>query len=54
LLTSIEREGRYLVPRGDTRFQAKDKIRGFARLSNVPELNRIFGFGKDVVRVMKV
>ncbi len=53
LLTSIEREGRYLVPRGDTIFEPGDRIRGFARPSNIDELNRTFGFDHPVVKIMR-
>lgn len=43
LLTSIERDGRFIVPRGDTVIQAQDRIHGFARPSNTDELKDIFG-----------
>jgi cell volume regulation protein A len=43
VLTSLEREGRYLVPAGNTRFAAKDRIRAFARPSSLPSLQEAFG-----------
>lgn len=43
LLTSVERGGRYLIPRGDTEFFQGDKIWGLTRPSNVAILQGIFG-----------
>lgn len=43
LLTSLEREQRHLVPRGDTILAPGDKIRGLARSSNVESLKILFG-----------
>lgn len=43
LLTSLERQDRYLVPRGDTVFQAGDRIWALARPSNIDALIKIFG-----------
>lgn len=48
LLTRIEREGRFLVPRGDTRLVAGDKISGLARPSNLSPLEELFGDAKGV------
>ncbi len=43
LLTSVKRDGRYLVPRGDTMLAAGDRVWGFARPSNLEFLRRLFG-----------
>lgn len=43
LLTSLQREGRYLVPRGDTVITAGDKVWGLARPSNIESLRELFG-----------
>jgi potassium/hydrogen antiporter len=43
VLTSLERHGRYLVPSGDTRFAANDRIRAFARPSSLDTLRQTFG-----------
>jgi potassium/hydrogen antiporter len=43
VLTSIEREGRYIVPEGETRFAAKDRIQAFARPSSIETLRATFG-----------
>lgn len=43
LLTSIKRDGRFIVPRGDTVIQARDKIHGLARPSNMEDLKALFG-----------
>jgi cell volume regulation protein A len=48
LLTSLERDGRFLVPQGNTTFQAGDLIRGFARNSNLADLNLMFGQAKEI------
>lgn len=48
LLTSIRREGRFLVPKGDTIIQGGDRIRGLARPSNFPELENVFGSVKVI------
>lgn len=43
LLTSLERDGRYLVPQGKSVLLAGDKVKGFARPSNIVDLKTIFG-----------
>ncbi len=43
VLTSVAREGRYLVPTGETRFVANDRIRAFGRPSNIDVLRETFG-----------
>lgn len=43
VLVSIERKGRYLVPSGETRFLAQDRIRAFARPSSLDTLRQTFG-----------
>ena len=43
VLTSIERDGRFIVPEGQTRFAAKDRIRAFARPSSIAALHETFG-----------
>ena len=48
LLTRIEREGRFLVPRGDTRLAAGDKVSGLARPSNLIPLQELFGEARGV------
>ncbi len=46
LFTSIERDGRYVVPRGNTVFSAGDRILGLARPPQVEALKEIFGAAK--------
>lgn len=48
LLTSLERDERYLVPRGTTVFEAGDKVWGLARPSNLDALAAAFGEAKVV------
>lgn len=48
LLTSIEREDRFLIPRGDTVLAKGDKISGLARPSNIEALKELFGNAKTV------
>jgi cell volume regulation protein A len=43
VLTSLERDGRYIVPAGETRFSASDRILAFARPSNIHMLRETFG-----------
>lgn len=43
VLTSIERDGRFIVPEGQTRFVANDRIRAFARPSGIAALHETFG-----------
>jgi cell volume regulation protein A len=43
VLTSLEREGRFLVPAGSTRFAADDRIRALARPSSIEALRETFG-----------
>ncbi len=43
ILTSIERDDRFLIPRGDTLIEAGDRIFGLARESNLSGLRDIFG-----------
>jgi potassium/hydrogen antiporter len=43
LLTSLERDGRYLVPEGKTFLLAGDRVKGFARPNQIGELKTIFG-----------
>lgn len=43
VLTSLERAGRYMVPDGQTQFVANDRIRAFARPSNIAMLRETFG-----------
>lgn len=43
VLTSLERGGRFVVPAGNTRFAAKDRIRAFARPSSLASLRDAFG-----------
>lgn len=43
VLTSLEREGRYSVPAGDTRFHVRDRVLAFARPSNLATLRETFG-----------
>lgn len=43
ILTSIEREGRYLIPKGNTVMHAGDKISALVRPSNLDSLKEIFG-----------
>lgn len=49
LLTSLEREDRYMVPRGDTVFAAGDRVQGLARPSNVEALRELFGVARAVL-----
>lgn len=46
LLTSLQREQRFLVPKGDTVVAAGDRIWGLARPSNVEDLQLLFGKAK--------
>jgi cell volume regulation protein A len=46
VLTSLQRDGGGLVPRGDTVFKGGDRIRAFARASNVGTLSETFGVAK--------
>lgn len=46
VLTSIERGGRFIVPEGQTRFAARDRIRAFARPSSIETLRTTFGNAK--------
>lgn len=48
LLTSIEREDRFLIPRGDTILFAGDKISGLARPSSLESLEEVFGDARAV------
>lgn len=48
VLTSVERDGRYLVPEGQTRFAAGDRIQAFARPSNLAALQETFGEARIV------
>jgi cell volume regulation protein A len=48
VLTSVERDGRYLVPEGQTRFAAGDRIQAFARPSNLAALRETFGEARVV------
>ena len=48
VLTSLEREGRYLVPEGQTRFAAGDRLQAFARPSNLAALRETFGEARIV------
>lgn len=48
LLTSLERNHRYLVPRGDTVILPKDKIWALARPSNLDVLRELFGDARVV------
>lgn len=43
LFTILEREGRFFVPEGKSVLVAGDRMRGFARPSNIEELRTIFG-----------
>lgn len=43
VLTSVERDGRYLVPEGQTRFAAGDRFQAFARPSSLEALRETFG-----------
>lgn len=45
LLTSLEREGRFVVPRGDTVFEAGDQIRCLVEPKDIQELRSIFEKG---------
>ncbi|MCM2348502.1 MAG: potassium/proton antiporter [Bacteriovoracaceae bacterium] len=48
LLTSIEREDRFLIPRGDTILLAGDRISGLARPSSLESLEEVFGDARPV------
>lgn len=48
LLLSLEREGRFIIPRGDTQFHVSDKLVALARPSNLKQLQEIFGTGRIV------
>lgn len=48
LLTSLERNQRFLVPRGDTVISPKDKIWALARASNLEMLRALFGSARPV------
>jgi cell volume regulation protein A len=43
LLTSLKRQGRFMIPKGDTVILEGDRIRGLARASNLKELENVFG-----------
>lgn len=43
VITSLERGGRFMVPAGQTRFAAGDRMRAFARPSNIDTLRETFG-----------
>lgn len=43
VLTSLERDGRYIVPSGETVFRSGDRVRAFARPSNLTALRQLFG-----------
>ena len=43
VITSVERAGRYMVPTGQTRFAAGDRMRAFARPSSLDMLRETFG-----------
>ncbi|MGD9954421.1 MAG: TrkA C-terminal domain-containing protein, partial [Burkholderiales bacterium] len=43
VITSLERNGRFMVPAGQTRFAAGDRMRAFARPSNLDTLRETFG-----------
>jgi cell volume regulation protein A len=43
VLTSVEREGRFIVPDGETRFAPRDRIRALARPSSIETLRSTFG-----------
>lgn len=45
LLISLEREGRFSVPRGETVFEIDDKIIALGRPNNLSELKSLFGNG---------
>jgi len=47
LLTSLERDGRFEVPQGGSMLMAGDKLRGFARASNIEQLKALFGDVKE-------
>jgi NhaP-type Na+/H+ and K+/H+ antiporter len=48
ILTSLERHGRFVVPSGETRFAAHDRIRAFARPSSLETLRETFGAASAV------
>lgn len=48
LLTSIEREDRYLIPEGNTVLEVGDKIWGLARPNHVAELKETFGETRSI------
>jgi len=43
VLVSVERDDRFLVPAGETRFEAHDRIRALARPSSLAFLEETFG-----------
>ncbi len=43
LFTTMERSGRFVVPRGDSILEHGDRITGFAKENSIKELNEIFG-----------
>jgi potassium/hydrogen antiporter len=43
LLVAVQRGERFLVPSGDTRFEARDRVRALARPSSMPVLQETFG-----------
>lgn len=48
MLTSLEREKRYLVPKGDTVLEEGDRILGLARPSNLEALRVLFGAARII------
>ncbi len=48
LLTSLEREGRYLIPKGNTILTHGDKIWALARPDDIESLTKIFGSVKKI------
>ncbi|MFN2425442.1 MAG: potassium/proton antiporter [Candidatus Binatia bacterium] len=48
LLTSLERGGRYLIPKGDTAFTPGDRVWALARPSNIDVLRKLFGKAEPV------
>ncbi|MFP5384685.1 MAG: potassium/proton antiporter [Bacteriovoracia bacterium] len=48
LLTSLKRDGRFLIPKGDTVIMKGDRIRGLARASSLSELENVFGNAKII------
>jgi len=43
VLTSVERGGRFIIPKGDTVFETDDEVLGLARPSSLPMLRNVFG-----------